>query len=130
MRRRRRRASIRLKTLRERYRGVERRKGRMLDRIGKLLQHLDGTHLEPNLAGDSSKDKVCLLHPPTLEDELRREEMEGEGEERKRRSEQGGRRSELGGRRKKRRGERRKRRRLRRRRRGIQQCHQTEEERK
>ena len=96
----------------------------MLDRIGKQLQHLDGTHLEPNLAGDSSKDKVCLLHPPTLEDELKREEMGEEGEERRRRSERRGRR-------KKRRGKRRKRRRLRRRtRRGIQQCHQTEEERK
>ena len=92
----------------------------MLDRIGKHLQHLDGTHLESNLAGNSSKDKVCLLHPPTLEDALRREETEEEGDERRRRSEQGGRR-------KKRIGKRKKRRRRRRRRRCIQQCHRIEE---
>ena len=95
----------------------------MLDRIGKHLQHLDGTHLESNLAGNSSKDKVCLLHPPTLEDALRREETGEEGDERRRRSE----REE---RRKKRRGKRRKRRRQwmrTRRRRDIQQCHRVEE---
>ena len=100
----------------------------MLDRTGKHLHHLDGTDLKSKLAGDSSKDKVCLLHPPTLEDALRREETGEEGEERRRRNERGGRRSGRGGRRKKHIGKRKKRRRkLRRRRRCIQQCHRTEE---
>ena len=112
-----------MKTLRERYRGVERRRGRMLDRIGrKQLKHLH--NLEFNLAGDSSQDKAYLLRPPTLEDVFRREETGGEGGERRRRNERGGRRRKHIGKKLKRR----KRRRRRWRRRGIQQCHQIEEE--
>ena len=112
-----------MKTSRERYRGVERRRGRMLDRIGrKQLKHLH--NLEFNLAGDSSQDKVYHLRPPTLEDVYRREETGGEVGERRRRSERGGRRRKHIGKKLKRR----KRRRRRWRRRGIQQCHQIEEE--
>ena len=102
---------------------MERRRGRVLDKIGKQLQHLDGTDLDSNLAGDSSKDKVCLLHPLTLEDVLRKEEMgEERGEKRRRRGRGGRKKKHIG----KKSSEQRKRRR-RWRRKDIQQCHQVEE---
>ena len=117
--------------MRERYGGVERRRGTMLDRIGEQLKHLNRDHESNVVAGDSSRDKVYLLHPPTLEVVLRREGTGDGGEERRRRSGRGGRRKHVGKKLKKRKRRKRGRwrRRRRRRRRVTQQCQQAEEER-